>query len=37
MLLKAVFALILALGMAGVMTDRQHDPLPQCFPCPDAR
>jgi hypothetical protein len=35
MLLKVVFALMLVLGMAGVTVERQHDPFPQCFPCPD--
>lgn len=37
MLLKAVFAMILFLGMAGVVVEQQHDPIPQCFPCPDVR
>jgi len=37
MLLKAVFAMILMLGIAGVMVDRQDDPIPQCWPCPNVR
>jgi hypothetical protein len=35
MMLKAVFALVLALGMASVVVERQIDPIPQCWPCPD--
>lgn len=35
MLLKAVFALILALGVMGVVVEQPNDPMPQCFPCPD--
>jgi hypothetical protein len=37
MLLKAVFALILALGVAGAVANFGDDPIPQCFPCPDVR
>jgi hypothetical protein len=39
MLLKAVFALILALGLAGatVAMQRTPPPMPNCYPCDDAR
>ncbi len=37
MLLKALLAFFLALGMAGVTTSFhvEDDPIPQCGPCPD--
>jgi len=39
MLLRALFAMILALGAAGltVVEARQPSPIPHCAPCPDAR
>ncbi len=38
MILKAMLALVLAMGMtAAVETVCEDDPMPHCFPCPDAQ
>ncbi len=39
MLMKALLAMILALGLAGasVAMQRSQPPVPNCFPCDDAR
>lgn len=39
MLMKALLAMILALGLAGatVAMQRSPAPMPNCFPCDDAR
>jgi hypothetical protein len=33
MLLKALLALALTFGMAGVFAAQENDPVPHCLPC----
>ena len=34
MLLKALLAMMLTLGLAGIAAGNRSDPIPHCWPCP---